>query len=219
MRYADVIVPLAVEGMYTYTVPVSLESEVREGTLVLVSFAGNKRYTALVGRIHDQAPVGYQVKPIEDVVEKQVSFSALHLRFLLWLGGYYMATPGEVMKAALPVAFRLESFTSITRTTEEVDYAGLTTNEKILLRFLQPGEYVSLKEAEKYLKIKNGLPLVRNLLARNYIQIKETVVPGKNGAYRHLGKRVYRGRIGGVVGSLEESTGPICYALQMDRMG
>ena len=66
MRYADVIVPLAVEGMYTYTVPVSLESEVREGTLVLVSFAGNKRYTALVGRIHDQAPVGYQVKPIED---------------------------------------------------------------------------------------------------------------------------------------------------------
>lgn len=43
MRYADVIVPLAVEGMYTYTVPVSLESEVREGTLVLVSFAGNKR--------------------------------------------------------------------------------------------------------------------------------------------------------------------------------
>ena len=48
MRYVDVIVPLAVEGMYTYTVPVSLESEVREGTLVLVSFAGNKRYTALV---------------------------------------------------------------------------------------------------------------------------------------------------------------------------
>ena len=222
MRYADVIVPLAVEGMYTYTVPVSLESEVREGTLVLVSFAGNKRYTALVGRIHDQAPVGYQVKPIEDVVEKQVSFSALHLRFLLWLGGYYMATPGEVMKAALPVAFRLESFTSITRTTEEVDYAGLTTNEKILLRFLQPGEYVSLKEAEKYLKIKNGLPLVRNLLARNYIQIKETVddlFREKKGAYRHLGKRVYRGRIGGVVGSLEKSTGPICYALQMDRMG
>ena len=106
MRYADVIVPLAVEGMYTYTVPVSLESEVREGTLVLVSFAGNKRYTALVGRIHDQAPVGYQVKPIEDVIEKQVSFSALHLRFLLWLGGYYMATPGEVMKAALPVPRR-----------------------------------------------------------------------------------------------------------------
>ena len=41
MRYADVIVPLAVEGMYTYTGPVSLDSEVREGTLVLVSFAGN----------------------------------------------------------------------------------------------------------------------------------------------------------------------------------
>ena len=121
--------------MYTYTVPVSLESEVREGTLVLVSFAGNKRYTALVGRIHDRAPVGYQVKPIGCHRETGFVFGSAPGRFLLWLGGYYMATPGEVMKAALPVAFRLESFTSITRTTEEVDYAGLTTNEKILLRF------------------------------------------------------------------------------------
>ena len=103
MRYADVIVPLAVEGMYTYTVPVSLESEVREGTLVLVSFAGNKRYTALVGRIHDQAPVGYQVKPIEDVIEKQVSFSALHLRFLLWL--YRWLSVWRVLPA-LPVPRR-----------------------------------------------------------------------------------------------------------------
>lgn len=96
MRYADVIVPLAVEGMYTYTVPVSLESEVREGTLVLVSFAGNKRVYRLVwGRIHDQAPVGYQVKPIEDVIEKQVSFSALHLRFLLCSAGTIWPLPAK----------------------------------------------------------------------------------------------------------------------------
>ena len=113
MRYADVIVPLAVEGMYTYTVPVSLESEVREGTLVLVSFAGNKRYTALVGRIHDQAPVGYQVKPIEDVIEKQVSFSALHLRFLLWLGGifrYFSASFSETYSPGCKNRSKIFSF-------------------------------------------------------------------------------------------------------------
>ena len=46
MFYADVILPLAVEGMYTYLVPASLTDRVRPGCLVLVAFAGNKKYTA-----------------------------------------------------------------------------------------------------------------------------------------------------------------------------
>lgn len=175
MKFADVIVPLAVEGMYTYIIPPVLEKEVVPGTLVLVSFAGNKKYTALVVRIHERQPEGYEVKALEEIVEEKVVFSTIHLKFLLWISEYYMAMPGEVMKAALPVVFRLESFTSITRTTEEVDYSGLTVNEKALLAFLHPGEYVSLKEAEKYLKIRNALPLVRHLLVCRYIQIKETV--------------------------------------------
>ena len=119
MRYADVITPLAVEGVYTYAVPDELEKVVVRGMLVLVSFAGNKKYTALVAEVHDREPEGYEVKKIEGVAEEQVRFSALHLKFLLWISSYYMATPGEVMKAALPVMFRLESFTSITRTEEE----------------------------------------------------------------------------------------------------
>lgn len=175
MKYADVIVPLAVEGMYTYAVPLALEKVVKEGALVLVAFAGNKKYTALVCRLHERKPEGYEVKSLEGIAEDQVVFFPLHLKFLQWISEYYMAAMGEVMKAALPVAFRLESFTSITRTSGEIDYDGLTANEKALLAFLQPGEYVSLKEAEKYLKIKNALPLVKSLLSREYIQIKETV--------------------------------------------
>ena len=61
MQYADVIVPLAVGGMYTYAIPDSWCGRVREGTLVLVSFAGNKKYTAIVARIHEQKPQGYEV--------------------------------------------------------------------------------------------------------------------------------------------------------------
>lgn len=175
MRYADVIVPLAVDGKYTYAVPDSLADVVREGSLVLVSFAGNKKYTAIVCRLHDQQPVGYEVKPIEGIAEEQVRIAPIHLRFLLWLTEYYMAAPGEVMKAALPMMFRLESFTSITRTDTEIDDTGLTPNERALLFFLKPGEYVALKDAEKCLKIKNGMNVVKSLLARQYIQVKETV--------------------------------------------
>lgn len=175
MKYADVIVPLAVEGMYTYALPAALAGDVRVGTLVLLPFAGNKKYTALVYRLHDSPPQGYKVKEIEAVAEEQVHFTEEHLKFLLWVSRYYMATPGEVMKAALPVMFRLESFTAIARVDTEIDYSGLSANEKILLGFLKVGEFVSLGDAEKYLKIRNGLPLVKSLLAKKYIRIKETV--------------------------------------------
>lgn len=175
MQYADVIVPLAVEGMYTYAVPDFLEGEIGEGALVLVAFAGNKKYTAIVARLHDCKPEGYDVKSIEGIAEEQVRISPAHLKFLLWMSSYYMATPGEIMKAALPVVFRLESFTSITRAEGDVDFESLTVNEQTLLNFLQPGEYVSLRDAEKALKIKNGMHVVKSLLSKKYIRVKETV--------------------------------------------
>lgn len=175
MKFVDVIVPLAVDGVFTYVVPADLEGRVQPGVLVLVAFAGNKKYTGLVCRAHDIAPEGYKARPVEGIAEEQVCFSALHLRFLNWMGEYYMALPGEMMRAALPVAFRLESFTSITRIAGEVDYGTLTPGEQMLMNFLQPGEYVALKDAEKYLHIKNGVALVRSLLRKGMVQIRETV--------------------------------------------
>lgn len=175
MKFADVIVPLAVDGVYTYAVPDELEARVKAGVLVWVAFAGNKHYTGLVSKLHGQKPEGYEVKQIAGIAEEQVFFSTTHLRFLQWIGEYYMAMPGEVMKAALPIAFRLESFTAITRSEALPEEAVLSPHEKAVVNFLNPGEYVSLKEVEKYLKIRNGMPLMRSLLAKGYIKVKETV--------------------------------------------
>ncbi len=175
MRFADVIIPLAVDGFYTYAVPTVLEQAVAEGSLVLVCFAGNKKYTGVVYRIHENEPVSYKTKPIEAIVEEQVKLSESYLKFLLWISEYYMATTGEVLKAALPVAFRLESYTSITRTEEEPNFTELTTHEVKLLDFLHTGEYVALKDVETFLDIRNGVTVVRSLLNKGYVRVKETV--------------------------------------------
>lgn len=175
MQYADVIVPLGVEGTFTYLVPDALAGNVTAGTLVLVPFVGNKKYTAIVLRVHGECPMEYSVKPIEGIADEQVRLSPVHLQFLLWLSKYYMASPGEVMRAALPVVFRLESYTAITRTEKDVDYSILSENERIVLGFLTPGEYVSLKEVERCLRIKNGMPVVKSLLAKHYVRVKEKV--------------------------------------------
>lgn len=175
MKFADVIVPLAVDGVYTYSLPPALEEGIGVGTLVLVAFAGNKKYTGVVCRLHDRRPEGYEVRPVEGIAEEQVKLPEGHLRFLQWIGEYYMAAPGEVLKAALPVMFRLESFTSVARTAQEVDEHELSSPEMALLNFLHIGEYVSLKEAEKCLKIRNGVAVVKSLLQKGYIRVKETV--------------------------------------------
>lgn len=175
MKFADVIVPLAVDGMFTYSVPSCLEAVVRSGALVVVSFAGNKKYTGVVCRVHDSQPEGYKIKPIECLAEEEVYLGEKHLGFLLWVSNYYMATAGEVVKAALPVAFRLESFTMVTLTEEEVDYQALTAGESMLLSLLQPGESISVREAEKLLKLKSCVPVVRSLLNKGYVHIKETI--------------------------------------------
>lgn len=174
-KYADVIVPLAVDGVFTYAVPEEWQGKIGEGMTVWVSFAGNKKYTALVWRLHDEQPGDYRVKPLEGIAGEEIRLGPVHLKFLMWLSEYYMATPGEVLKAALPVAFRLESFTTVVRTEEEVDYVGLTANEQAVLNFLKPGDSIALKELEKYLKIKNGMPIVKSLLAKQYIRVRETV--------------------------------------------
>ncbi|MDL2251304.1 primosomal protein N' [Odoribacter sp. OttesenSCG-928-J03] len=173
--FADVIIPLAVAGIYTYSVPDDMISSLTEGVLVVVSFGRNKKYTGVVVKIHHSEPQGYKTKPIEEIAENSVRFSSTHLRFLLWISEYYMATPGEVFRAALPVVFRLESHTSITLSASDIDFSGLSKNEDTVIRFLLPGQDVTLKDIEKLLNIKNGLVVLKSLLNKGYIQIKETV--------------------------------------------
>lgn len=175
MKFADIIIPLAVEGVFTYSVPATLENVVEEGMLVIVPFAGNKKYTGIVYHLHNNEPVAYKTKPLEGIAEEKVRFSEKHLKFLLWISEYYMAMPGEVVKAALPVVFRLESYTCIAPADVAVDYTGLTRSEQLLLDFLRPGQYVSLKEAEKFLNVKSCVAMVRSLLNKGYIRIRETI--------------------------------------------
>lgn len=175
VKFADIIIPLAVDGFFTYSLPSPLEDVVVTGMPVFVPFAGNKIYTGVVYSLHDKEPSGYVVKAVGGIAGEDIRFSEEDLRFLLWISGYYMATPGEVLKAALPVAFRLESFTSIALSGGEIEYESLTANEESVLNFLQPGQYVSIKEIEKYLKIKSGTGVVKSLLNKGYVQVQEVV--------------------------------------------
>ena len=108
MLYADVILPVPLDGLFTYAVPQHMQQQVAVGMRVRVPFGRNKHYVGLVAALHDRQPEGYQVKPITDLPDSQPIVLDLQLKLWQWIADYYMSPIGEVYKAALPAALKAE---------------------------------------------------------------------------------------------------------------
>ena len=56
MHYVDVILPLPLEGTFTYSLPEAMADKVCLGVRVLVPLGKSKPYTAMAVRVHEDAP-------------------------------------------------------------------------------------------------------------------------------------------------------------------
>ena len=101
MRFVDVILPLPLEGMFTYAVPDSLADEVRKGVRLLVPLGKSKRYVAIAVDVHERKPA-FAVKPILEVLDDQPMVTDKQLSLWQWIADYYLSPIGEVFNAALP---------------------------------------------------------------------------------------------------------------------
>lgn len=108
MRFVDVILPLGLEGLYTYSVPESMEHEVVPFVRVKVPLGLTKTYTALVVRVHENAPQGLQVKDIVCVQDKAPVILPEQYRLWDWISQYYMSPIGDVYRTALPTGMKSE---------------------------------------------------------------------------------------------------------------
>ena len=108
--FADVVLPLAVPGAYTYLLPDEMVAKVVIGTRVVVPLGKTKRYTGIVIRLHDNSP-GISYKEVEEIVDSRPLLLPQQIDFWRWMANYYMCFPGEVMKAELPSGLKLESET------------------------------------------------------------------------------------------------------------
>lgn len=108
MMYVDVIVPLPLEGLFTYSVPPEMEGRVAFGVRVLVMFGRSKSYLAVVVRVHDEKPTGFQVRPIAQVMDDSPVIVGEQYKLWQWIADYYMAPIGEVYNASLPTGMKVE---------------------------------------------------------------------------------------------------------------
>jgi primosomal protein N' (replication factor Y) len=108
MSYADIILPLPLDGYFTYAVPTTMQASIAVGMRVLVPFGRNKYYVGLVARLHDQKPEGYDVKDISQLMDECPILLDSQFRLWNWISDYYMSPIGEVYKAALPAGLKAE---------------------------------------------------------------------------------------------------------------
>ena len=114
-RYVNVILPLPLEGEFTYSVPDDLQAQVAVGVRVVVPLGKTKTYVALVTAVLDSLPEPLlasgqadKVRPLHQVADDAPVVLDSQLELWRWIADYYMSPIGEVMKAALPSGMKQE---------------------------------------------------------------------------------------------------------------
>ena len=108
--FADIILPLAVRGRFTYRIPDNIADNVRPGVMVTVQFGSRKLYSGIVCRVHNESPDIKNIRPVIKVLDGTSLINEAQLKLWLWMSEYYLCSEGEVMKAALPSELSLNNF-------------------------------------------------------------------------------------------------------------
>ncbi|MGB7393035.1 MAG: primosomal protein N', partial [Pricia sp.] len=172
--FINVILPIPLEKLFTYSVTKSEAEFLRPGMRVGVPFGKSKIYTALVHEVHTTAPEVYEAKEIHRILDEHPIVNGIQLKHWRWIADYYMCSLGEVFRSAVPGAFLLESETLILRNDRaEVDESNLEDDEFLVFEALQHQSALKVQEVSDIIDRKNILPVLNRLLEKKIILLKE----------------------------------------------
>lgn len=173
--YADVVLPLPLQGLYTYSIPAELENSVFEGSRVIVQFGKKKFYTAIVFKVYQPEEKISPIKDIQSVLEDYPIVTRSQLKFWEWVSFYYMCSLGDVYKAALPSALKLESETYVFLNPDFEGEEPLSSRESAVFCVLSSTKGFSIAEIEKQTDISNVIPVVKSLVDKGAAFINENI--------------------------------------------
>lgn len=119
MTYANIILPLPLEGYFTYAVSEGLAPQIQVGVRVTVPLGKSKTYVGIVAEypvdvpkpakeVAQQGKKKIEYKNIADVLDDAPILLPQQLRLWKWIADYYMSPIGDVYKAALPSGLKAE---------------------------------------------------------------------------------------------------------------
>ena len=176
MYFIDVILPIPLRQTFTYNVNRDEAYFLKLGMRVAVPFGKSKIYTAVVHGVHQNDPLGYETKSIDQILDETPIITTHQLKHWEWMADYYMCTLGEVVRAALPSAFLLESETIITLAQSEVvNDSDFSDSEFLLYEALQHQSSLHINDVRSILDQKNVMGVIQKLLDRGVVMVQEEV--------------------------------------------
>jgi len=187
-KFAEVILPLALKGTFTYEVPEYLYDTIQEGCRVEVQFGSSRFYSGIVESFHNQAREGIKIKEIIDIIDEKPLIDRVHMDFWKWIANYYSCSLGEVMNSALPSALKLNSQTLlIPGFAVNEEQTDLSDDEFLLWEALQQQESISLDMARTIVGKKQITKTLETLIYKGIAELKEELQDKyKPAKFRHF---------------------------------
>ncbi|WP_282043232.1 replication restart helicase PriA [Winogradskyella flava] len=172
--FLDVILPIPLQKAFTYHITAAEAQFLKLGMRVAVPFGKSKIYTALAYNIHNTAPTSYEAKTIHQILDDRPVVSEIQLKHWEWIANYYMCSLGEVMRAAMPNAFILESETIISKNEQiEIKDSELKDDEFLIYEALNYQSSLKIQDVVSILDKKRVLPVIKNLVEKGVLHLQE----------------------------------------------
>ena len=173
-HFIDVILPIPLQKAFTYHITKAESEFLETGMRVAVPFGKNKIYTGLVYHIHQNPPTAYEAKTIHQILDKAPIITETQLKHWEWIADYYMCSLGEVMRAAMPNAFLLESETIVSRNEKlEIQESALKDDEFLIYEALQHQSSLKIQDVISILDKKRVLPIINSLVEKGVLNLFE----------------------------------------------
>ncbi|MEP7267642.1 MAG: primosomal protein N' [Saprospiraceae bacterium] len=178
-RFARVILPFHLEIPYSYHIPSDLIEKLQIGMRVEVQFGRSKIYAGLVCEIYHELEIPARYKSILSVLDESPIVTEQQFKTWFWIADYYCCAIGEVMAAALPAGFKLDSESKITLHEDfDQDFSELTDDEYLVAEALAIKKAITVKDVQKILNKKSIKKIIDQLVEKGVIVAEEELKAG-----------------------------------------
>lgn len=175
-HFIDVILPIPLQKAFTYLITKAESEFLKPGMRVAVPFGKRKVYTAVVYSIHQNPPLVYEAKPIYQILDERPVITNKQLQLFQWIADYYLCSIGEVVRAAMPSGFLIESETIIKSAILDFSSeADLNDDEFLIVEALKHQSSLSIQDVVNILEKQRVLPVVNSLIEKGFITVQEEI--------------------------------------------
>ncbi len=176
--YADIAVPVPVDRTFTYIVPPELHAAARVGCRALVPF-GRRHLIGYIVSLADSTSLS-SLKPVRDIMDDEPTMTEELLQLTRWVGKYYFAPWGEVLKAATPRGLVLEGRRSVRlrggdAATVFTRSAKKSKQRQEILKQLKNSKRITIATLQKKVGSKSIYALLNEMAREGLIEIDEEI--------------------------------------------